>query len=284
MNKLLRDDRGRLRNGWWILLFVAVFLASQLVYRPVSKGLQQAGVGKEWLGPLPVAFLLLVTWICMSLRGQGLSGVGLRLDAKWLRQVLCGIAFGAALMLAVSASIFLAGGVRFALDPARGLAGLAYGAWFFAWAAALEELLFRGFVFQRLVDGIGARLALPLMAAMFAAAHWSNPGTEGSTLAVAMIDTGLGAILLGLAYLRTASLALPIGIHLGWNWAQGSLLGFDVSGFAQVGWLHPQLLDKPQWLTGGAFGPEASVFSIVLDVAAVLLLWRWKGTARAHSC
>ncbi len=280
LNKLLRNDNGQLRNGWWILLFIAIFLASQLVYHPVSRGLQQIGARKEWLAPLPVVFVLLVTWICMRLRRQALSGVGLRLDATWLGQVLCGIAFGAVEMLAVAALIFLAGGVRFELDPARAVAALAHGVWFFAWVAVLEELLFRGFVFQRLVDGIGAPMALLLAASLFTLAHWGNPGMEGSTLAWATIDNGLGAILLGLAYLRTGSLALPMGIHFGWNWTQGSVLGFDVSGLSQAGWLLPHLLDKPQWLSGGAFGPEASVFSVAVDAAAVLLLWRWKGTAR----
>jgi len=280
LNKLLRNDHGQLRNGWWILLFVAVFLASQLVYHPVSKGLQGIGAGKGWLAPLPVVFLLLVTGICMRLRRQRLSGVGLRLDAAWWRHALCGTTLGTAQMLAVAALIFLAGGVRFELDPARGLAALAYGIWFFTWVAVLEELLFRGFVFQRLVDGIGAPTALLLTGVLFAIAHWGNPGMEGSTMAWATLDNGLGAILLGLAYLRTGSLALPIGIHFGWNWTQGSLLGFDVSGLTQTGWLLPHLLDKPQWLSGGAFGPEASIFAVVVDALAVLLLWRWKGTAR----
>jgi membrane protease YdiL (CAAX protease family) len=282
LNKLLRNDHGQLRNGWWILLFVAVFLASQLVYHPVSRGLQNIGAGKGWLSPLPVVFLLLVTWICMRLRRQPLSGVGLRLDATWLRHTLWGIAFGAAEMLAVAALILLTGGVRFELDPTRGLAALASGIWFFTWVAVLEELLFRGFVFQRLVDGIGAPTALLLTSVLFTIAHWSNPGMEGSTMAWATVDNGLGAILLGLAYLRTGSLALPIGIHFGWNWTQGSLLGFDVSGLAQTGWLIPHLLAKPQWLSGGAFGPEASIFSVLVDAIAVLLLWRWKGTLR-HS-
>lgn len=279
MNTLLRDDQGRLRNGWWIFIFLAVFLASQLLYHPVSKALQQIGAGKESLAPLPVVFLLLVTWICLHLRREPLSSVGLRLDAKWLRQVLSGIAFGTALMLAVTGLIYIAGGVEFTLDPKRSLTAFATGVWAFTWVALLEELLFRGFVFQRLIDGIGATAALLLMAALFAIAHWGNPGMEGTTLVWATIDTALGAILLGLAYLRTASLALPIGIHFGWNWAQGSLLGFDVSGFTQSGWLIPHLLAKPQWLSGGTFGPEASIFSVLVDAAAVLLAWRWKGVA-----
>jgi membrane protease YdiL (CAAX protease family) len=282
LNKLLRNANGQIRNGWWILIFAAIFIASQFVYRPVSKGLQHIGLDKTWLEPLPVVFLLLITWICLRLRRQGgLASVGLSMDAAWLRQLLAGIAFGGVEMLALVALILLAGGVQFELDPARGLAALGLGAWSFAWAALIEELLFRGFVFQRLVDGIGAPLAVAVMAALFALAHWGNPGMEGGTLVAASIDTALGAAMLGLAWLRTGSLALPIGIHFGWNWVQGSVLGFGVSGFAQAGWLHPHLMAKPQWLTGGAFGPEASVFSIVVDVVAIALLWRWKGTSRA---
>ena len=281
MNKLLRNDTGQLRNGWWILVFAAVFLASQFVYRPVSKGLRHIGLDRDWLAPLPVVFLLGVTWICLRLRRQRLADVGLRMDAAWARQLLAGIALGGVEMLAVAALILLAGGVRFELDPARALAALAHGAWLFAWAAVIEELLFRGFVFQRLVDGLGALPALLLMAALFALGHWDNPGMEDGTRVVAVLDTALAGFMLGLAWLRTGSLALPLGIHFGWNWTQGSLLGFDVSGLAQAGWLHPLLLDKPQWLTGGAFGPEASLFSVGVDLLVIALLWRWKGGSRA---
>jgi membrane protease YdiL (CAAX protease family) len=151
----------------------------------------------------------------------------------------------------------------------------------FAFAALLEELLFRGFLFQRLVAGIGAWPTQLLLAVLFAVAHAGNPGMEGATAVWASIDIGLAAILLGLAYLRTRSLALPFGLHLGWNWAQGYLLGFGVSGFDHTGWLQPVFLDKPQWLTGGTFGPEASVFGVVVDVLMIAVLWRWKGTADA---
>ena len=280
-HKWFRNDQGQVRNGWWVLLFIALFLASQLLYRPISRGLHDMGAAATWRGPLQVLFLLLVTWACLRLRREPLSAVGLRLDARWLRESLAGVVFGCMLMSLVAGLIVLAGGVSFTLDPARGLTALASGAWLFLWVALLEELLFRGFLFQRLVDGIGAAWAQGLMAALFAFAHWGNPGMEDTTLAWASIDTALGALLLGFAYLRTGSLALPVGIHFGWNWLQGAVLGFDVSGLDQHGWLLPQLLDKPQWLTGGAFGPEASAFAVLVDAAAVVALWRWKGTRRA---
>jgi len=277
MTPLLRDSRGHLRNGWWIALFIVIFLASRVIYHPLSKALQSHGFDGAWLAPLPALFVLLVTWACLRLRRQSLADVGLKLNVRWLRHALFGIAFGCATMLAVSASIAAAGGVRFHLDPTHALAALAIGAWSFAGVALFEELLFRGFVFQRLVDGAGPLIAQGVMAVLFALAHWDNPGMEGATQVWATLDTALGAILLGLAFLRSGSLALPIGIHFGWNWMQGSVLGFDVSGIGQAGWLSPELLDKPQWLSGGTFGPEASVFAVLVDVASIVLLWRWKG-------
>lgn len=282
MKQFFRDRQGSLRNGWWILLFLALFVASQPVYTLASKAVQRLGVDKPWLAPLPVVFLLLVTWACLRLRRQPLAAVGLRLDLAWARGAFAGAALGSALILAVAGLIALSGGVRFHLDPARSVRALAMGAWAFTWVALLEELLFRGFVFQRLVDGIGRWPGLLAMAALFALAHWGNPGMEGPTLAWASIDTVLGALLLGLAYLRTGSLALPIGIHFGWNWAQGALLGFDVSGFGQAGWLLPEMLGGPQWLSGGAFGPEASIFAVLVDAVAVWLMWRWSGSASAR--
>lgn len=282
MNRILRDGHGSLRNGWWILAFLALFAASQPIYKVVSRAMQQQGLDGQWLAPLPVAFLILVTWACLRLRRESMAAVGLRLDLTWLREILGGAALGMALILLVTGLIAATGGVRFSPDPAGSLDALAMGAWVFAWVVLLEELLFRGFVFQRMVDGIGRWPALVAMAALFALAHWGNPGMDGATLVWATIDTALGAILLGLAYLRTRRLALPIGIHFGWNWAQGSLLGFDVSGLDQAGWLLPELLGKPQWLTGGAFGPEASIFAVLVDAAAVVLMWRWKGSAQAR--
>jgi hypothetical protein len=85
--------------------------------------------------------------------------------------------------------------------------------------------------------------------------------------------------LLGLAYLRTESLAMPIGINLGWNWAQGSLLGFGVSGtgFAHGIWT-PALAAKPHWITGGDFGLEGSLLCAPICLLAIAALFLRKRT------
>lgn len=280
LKKLFFDPNGNLRNGWWILVFIALMLASRLFYTPVSRFLQGLGAEQGWLEPLRFCFLLLVTWVCVRLRKERLSSIGFVLDRRWAREFGLGTGAGLATALLAAAMIWAAGGVHFELDPARSLALIGYGLYTFLFVALFEEVLFRGFVFQRLVAGAGVWPAQIGLGVLFASSHWGNPDMQGVALVVASVELFLGAVLLGLAYLRTRSLALPIGIHLGWNWAQGHLLGFDVSGFDQGGWLRPVLQDQPQWLTGGSFGLESSVFAVVVDLLLLLVLWRWKGTTR----
>ncbi len=283
MKKVFLDSRGRLRNGWWILVFVIFFLVSRLAYHPLSKAIQHVELGTTWLQPLPFVFIMLVTWCCTRLRRQPLSSVGFVFDRHWAIQSALGAVVGMVAILAITGLIYAAGGLHMTLDPARSLGALSYAAWVFLFVALFEEVLFRGFVFQRFIEGAGAWTAMIALALVFAIAHWGNPEMTGATKIWATIDTGLGAIVLGLGYLRTHSLAFPIGFHFAWNWTQGGLLGFDVSGFEQAGWMRPLLLDSPEWVTGGSFGPEASAFAVMVDLTLIALLWKWRGAGAGRS-
>ena len=278
MKRVFVDSNDRLRNGWWILLFVVLMLASRWVYTPTSRVLQKLGATPDVLELLRFAFLLLVTWICVRLRKERLSSVGFELNVRWAREFGIGSCCGIASALLAVVMIWTVGGVRLELDPARSLTVLLHGLFLFLSVALFEETLFRGFVFQRFVAGVGRWIAQITVGLLFASAHWDNPDMDGPILAWATLELFLGAVLLGLAYLRTRSLALPIGIHLGWNWALGPVLGFGVSGFEQAGWFRPLLQDMPEWVTGGRFGPEASLFAVIADLSLILLLWRWKGS------
>jgi hypothetical protein len=281
VRKYFFNETGDLRNGWWALIFLACVAATAFAYRPLSHELQALGVAKDWLHPAPVVMILLSTWICTRLRREPLSSVGLQLNRRWVREFAWGSALGLGGMALATGLIVAIGGVRFELDPARSLGTMMFGLYLFTSVAVLEELMFRGFLFQRLVAGIGVWPAQLALAALFAFAHWGNPGMEGATKLWATIDIALAAVTLGLAYLRTRSLALPIGMHLGWNWTQGHLLGFGVSGVDLTGWLHPLFLGKPTWLTGGEFGPEASVLGVVADLAMLAVVWKWPSAKSA---
>lgn len=279
MKRAFFDVDGRLRNGWWIAIFIALMLASRFVYTPVSRTLQELGIAKDWLEPLRFAFLLLVTAVCVRLRKEPLSSIGYVLDRRWVRELGLGTGLGIASALLAVVLIGISGGVRLELDPARSVPVLVYGIYVYLFVALFEETLFRGFPFQRFVAGAGPWIAQIVLGLVFAASHWGNPDMQGTTMIIASIELFLGAVLLGLAYLRTRSLALPIGIHFGWNWVLGYVMGFGVSGFEHAGWLKPVLLDQPEWMSGGRFGPEASVFALVADLALIVLLWKWKGLA-----
>ncbi len=283
MKNAFFNQDGRLRNGWWILIFVGLIALTRFPYRLVTHGLKDLGVPAQWLEPAPFLFTLLATWACTRLRKEPLSSVGFLIDRRWMKEIAFGTLLGLGEMLAVVGMIWAVGGVHLELNPARSLSALGYGFYMFLFVALFEENVFRGFVFQRLVGGTGVWVAQIAMALLFALGHWGNPGMQGATEIWATIDIFLAAVMLGLAYLRTRSLALPVGLHLGWNWTQGHILGFGVSGIGQPGWFHPIFHGKAEWLTGGNFGPESSIFAVVADLAMIALLWKWKGSSGARA-
>jgi len=137
-------------------------------------------------------------------------------------------------------------------------------------AAVAEELLFRGFIFRWLEQGAGTWIAVAVSAALFGLAHAVNRGaTPMSTVAIAL-EAG---VLLSAAYAYSRTLWLPIGIHIGWNFTEGSLFGVTVSGHNATGLLSGTL-SGPVWLTGGAFGVEATLpaVAVCLVAASVLLV------------
>jgi membrane protease YdiL (CAAX protease family) len=281
MKNIFYNDNKKVRNGWWILIFIALVAATRPIYKPIKEGLSHLGFTEQMLEPVSFLLLLLVTWICIKIRKESLSDVGFGLNSRWFKHFFGGTIAGITMMFATVALVYSVGGVSFELDPQRSLQVLSYGFYLFLLGSLFEEILHRGFIFQRLIDGIGVWGAQLLIASLFTFGHWGNPGMEGSTQIFSSIDLFLGSIILGLAYIKTRSLALPIGIHLGWNWMQGNVLGFGVTGHEQAGWFKPVFQGMEEWVTGGDFGPEASIFSVVVSIIGLVILLRWKGTVKS---
>jgi membrane protease YdiL (CAAX protease family) len=153
-----------------------------------------------------------------------------------------------------------------------GATALASGMAMAVTSGILEELLFRGILFRLSSRIVGTWGALLFTSALFGLVHIANPGaTWGSSVAI-MLEAGA---LLGAAYAVTGRLWLPIGMHMGWNFTEGSVFGMSVSGFsADSGWLRGSL-NGPRLLTGGSFGPEASIVAVLLCLSlAAYLLYR----------
>jgi membrane protease YdiL (CAAX protease family) len=138
----------------------------------------------------------------------------------------------------------------------------------FILGAVLEEVVMRGVVFRILEEWLGSWIALSISAALFGLLHLLNPGVTLLNAGAVMLEAG---ILLAAAYMLTRRLWLCIGIHFAWNFTQGGIFSAAVSGGATNGLLEAKLVG-PVWLTGGAFGAEASVVAVVVCLAAGLLL------------
>jgi uncharacterized protein len=180
---------------------------------------------------------------------------------------LVGGALGIALMAAVYGILWIAQMAAF--GPADGATHLARGLVAMFLAAVFEELLFRAVLFRILEQSFGTSVALVGSALLFGFAHGINPGaTLISDLAI-VIEAGL---LLGAAYALTRNLWLAIGIHTGWNFTEGGVFGASVSGTPGHGSLLHSALTGPDLLTGGAFGPEASLIAIAVCGLAALIL------------
>ena len=144
------------------------------------------------------------------------------------------------------------------------------GFFFFLLVAVCEEVIFRGVLFRLIDDRWNTVAALLFSAVIFGAAHFTNPGaTWWSSVAIA-IEAGL---LLGAAYKFSGNLWFPIGIHWIWNYVQGYVLGFAVSGVPVDTKIFSPIVSGPDIVTGGPFGAEASVISVGIGlILAVILL------------
>lgn len=190
-----------------------------------------------------------------------------------LRHLALGGGVGLALAAVSIGIIALFGGYR--ITGWGSVAGAVAVAGTMCAVAVSEEVVFRGVVLRLLRGRWGTVVALAGSAALFGLLHLINPGASLWGALAVTIEAGL---MLGAAYLLTGSLWLAIGLHFGWNVALSGIFGTVVSG-ADAGTAEALLRGAtagPDWLTGGAFGPEGSVVSVVVCLVAttVLLLLR----------
>ena len=263
------NSEGQLRNGWWILLFFLV-LAALLV--PTLIVAQQNSMDVS-IG-LQAVIIVITSFICQLLRRKSMNELLGEFNMRWLRELGFGGLIGSALMIVPALVLCFFGWVRWEWTPA-GFSNLLSTVLLFAGGAAAEELLFRGFVFQRLIAGLGQWPAQLILSAYFLLTHLNNPGMTGEIKVLASINIFIASLVFGLAFIRTQSLAMPLGLHFMANFMQGGVLGFGVSGTDQSGLLKPIFSDVPNWLTGGQFGLEANVFGLMCVVTVWILFQRW---------
>lgn len=263
-------SQGRVRPLWRFFLSAgAIFLAVVLVGLAVGFVFGLAGKPPGFFTALAASALLLFPALlgifkvlCLVFERRPLGSTGLALGGRWRVELALGLAVGTLMILAVAGLEWALGFLHFSLSPETlawqagwGLGLLAV----LALAAANEEMAFRGYPFQRLIESIGPVGAIVILSALFGALHLGNPNHTWASTA----NTMLVGVPFSIAYLRTRMLWLPIGMHFAWNVVQGFVLGLPVSGIQfPVSLLRAEVSGR-EWLTGGSYGPEGGVLALV---------------------
>ncbi|MGB6985201.1 MAG: type II CAAX endopeptidase family protein [Candidatus Aquilonibacter sp.] len=260
-----------------IVLVVALFAIPVTAGRLFSRQAHGTwgNIALTWF--LALSLFAIVALVERFAAGRSIAQIGFpRKNA--VRDFALGLLIGAALFCAVIVQLAVTG--HYHVDAVHVTSDLAIAALVFLPGAAIEELLFRGVLFRLLEEWSGTWIALAVSAALFGLAHLANRGaTAESALAIAL-EAG---VLLGLAYIATRSLWLPIGLHFAWNYCEGPIFGTSVSGHAVLASAVSAHVDGPAWLTGGAFGPEAGICAILtsLVASAAFLLYARRFPARS---
>jgi uncharacterized protein len=304
----LDKSTGRLRALWrlaiqywayWMLLqlFFSLLVFTWLLAgsggRTASGGPDTSAVSGSPALPLVsgvagVSAAILTVWLAgRFLDRRPLSEFGFRLGAGWWLDLLFGMVLGALLMTAIFLIELGLGWVRVTGAFETYGTGVPFAVAMLLPTAAFlcigfyEETVSRGYQLKNAAEGLnypvlGPRgavlLAWLISSVFFGVLHANNPNaTPISTLNIV-----LAGLMLGFGYVLSGELAIPIGLHITWNFFQGAVYGFPVSGFEAFG---PTLLTTqqggPQFWTGGSFGPEGGLLvpGIMLLGMSLVALW-----------
>ncbi|MGB2896313.1 MAG: type II CAAX endopeptidase family protein [Anaerolineales bacterium] len=273
----LSPEEPRLRAGWRLLLHTIFYL---MVLMTLSFGALlfyrgELGVLTTLSSPaimIELASILTATFLARRfLDYRSFSSLGLQLDRSAVSDLIVGFLIPSLMMTLIFLIEYAAGWTQFqswswqTVGIGPSVTGLLGGLLAFVLVGISEEIFSRGYHLQNLIEGLNLHWALFLSSIVFALLHFLNPSSS------LMSTLGLLAAGYFLAYgwVRTRKLWLSIGLHIGWNFFEGNVFGFQVSGLDTFRLLlHTP--SGPEFITGGSFGPEAGLIAI-----PAMLLGAW---------
>lgn len=302
------DESRRLRTFWRFLIFGAGSVVGQIavgmvvvivlgLWLVISEGheavdqfvrtglsVKQYGATLMVVSSVPITAAML-GWVlvCRKFFDQrSIASMGfVRPERRLSASVVVGFLAGLLPIAAVGGAVFAAGGFLlagfgFSVTAAFLIPTLLV-------MAFMEEIVFRGYLLQNLLDIRRPVFGVIFTSVFFWLAHSVNPDVWRSPVITPINMIGAGVVL-ALAYMVSRNIWFPTALHFGWNLAQGVLLSLPISGIPVEGAIRLRLIDEaPAWLTGGGFGLEASVAVTVVEVLMIggflLLLQR-----RARHC
>lgn len=279
-------EDGLLRSGWRFAIFVVLFLSAGTVLGMTVVGLlyalsTSAPPGSSTFlalnGLVSLAVAIAAGWLCGKyLERLPFRALGVSFHRRWALNLAIGLVVGAVTFGFAALLGIAGGGLTFTTNEAPGgeiWRTLIVSFLVFAAAAAFEEALFRGYILQTFVRSDLTVFGVVLTSVIFATVHNANPAAS----VLSWLNTFIAGLWFAVAYLKTRDLWLPFGLHLAWNWTQGSVFGVEVSGLTEI--VRAPFLREgdlgPAWLTGGDYGIEGGIITtaaLLLSMAAISVL------------
>jgi len=288
LNFFVSPDEPRLRAGWRLALQTIIMvvpgscLSIPIMFYFIISGMLTPDLDfnrlpKNILLPSQIVELVMITASVYIARRfldkRSFASLGLSVNKSAVLDVFVGVFISAFIMAIIYAIEFMTGWVKFEgfaweVDSAKTvIVNLFLFLFIFITVGWNEELLSRGYHLQNLASGTNMFWGVLISSSVFGLAHLGNPNATW----VSAAGIFFAGLFLAYGYLRTGQLWLSIGLHIGWNFFEGVIFGFPVSGLDIYRLIRHQIHGPEIW-TGGAFGPEAGLIVLpALVVGSVLI-------------
>ena len=287
----LSPSEPRLRAGWRFLVQVGLQLiltvfASLAIFIPFNLLAGSTNLsGPPYLVISEIIEIFTITFSVFLARRfldkRTFVSLGLNLNRQAILDIVSGIGIAFVMMGLIFSSEMVLGWLTlepfaWTIEPIQNVfAQVILFFLLFIVVAWNEELMSRGYHLQTIASGINLQWGLIISSAIFGVLHLANPHATWIS-AAGIFFAGL---FLGFAYIRTQQLWLSIGLHIGWNFFEGVIFGFPVSGLDIYHLTHIHVIG-PEFWTGGAFGPEAGVILLPAIIVGACLVYLY---TRYHS-
>ena len=271
----LSPDEPRLRAGWRLLLQTLLMLVFGTIIGAIALALGILDLDSIWGQVLN--FLIITGSVYVARRWldkRSFESLGLKLDRHTLIDLLTGIGItfvqmGFIYVVMLSLGWLTFEGFAWEFDPVNVVVmGVLSFFVVFIFVGWNEELLSRGYHLQTIASGLNLFWGVVISSAVFGLLHLGNPNATW----VSAAGIFFAGVYLAYGYIRTRQLWLPIGLHIGWNFFEGVVFGFPVSGL-DIYALTRITVHGPELWTGGAFGPEAGLIVLPSLIVGALLIY-----------
>ncbi len=316
-NIFYNAQEGRLRAFWRLLLQGIIYIVGSGLFSiliGIGVGLWLALQGADIRNPqvimaasnglvvrvlgavISLLIMLVSYWVAARwLDHRPFCAFGFRFSSNWWIDFGFGLLLGAVLMVFIFSVELAAGWIKVTGTMQSQTSGVSFWSGILAYMVVFfcvgiyEEMLSRGYQLRNLAEGLNFKplnprvallLAYLISSSIFGLMHLGNPNAS----LISTVNIIVAGLFLGLGYMLTGELAISIGIHMTWNFFQGNVFGFPVSGLSIPASFVNIQQGGPELWTGGAFGPEAGLIGLSAMLLGSLLIWLWVRyhTGQAH--